>query len=248
MGIRVHTSSERGTMPSDECICVAWTPNWLSCCQYWLCHPSRHCSHFWHDERAATTNREEIFVRKEKSEESCSGGVVSMMRPKTYFSDIFIQMCGSHANSMPVRPEFCMSEYCWLLFFCFLFRFVFGSCIYLLLMSCHDMHVRWNIRANVCNQLNVSVRLCGFCLHFFRIFATFRFICGENWNILTTNTTPSSSNRSVLHESKHSLSFIQTIETWKCIVCQWRRDCASSAVRIFVAYVYLFDRNHLNCI
>lgn len=28
------------------CGCAAWTPNWLSCCQYWLCHPSRYwCSH-----------------------------------------------------------------------------------------------------------------------------------------------------------------------------------------------------------
>lgn len=74
---------------------------------------------------------------------------------KNIFDDIFIQMCGSHANSMAARSAsvFIFTFFC---FVCWLLS------IDLLLMSCHDMRVRWNIRANVCNQLNVSVRFMRF--------------------------------------------------------------------------------------
>lgn len=48
MGIHVHTLCARGVRCAKHrlCVCAAWTPNWLSCCQYWLYHPSRYwCSH-----------------------------------------------------------------------------------------------------------------------------------------------------------------------------------------------------------
>lgn len=166
-----------------------------------------------------------------------------MMRPETYFRYIYSDVwfaCEFNA-SRRVEQERVFSFF---IFVCSSVLCLIRVSDALLLMSCHDMRVRWNVRANVCNQLNVLVRLCGFCLRFFRILPHFDLFAVRIETYWRQSPSPlSSPNRFVCcAHSKHYLSFMQTIVTWKCIVCHWQTDCASAAstLRQFQLHMFIY--------
>lgn len=154
----------------------------------------------------------------------------------------------------PSRARASVFFFHFLFFYSFLSSSVLCSILVsdaLLLMSCHDMRVRWNIRANVCNQLNVLVRLCGFCLRFFRMlphFDLFAVRIETYWR--QSPSPPSSPNRFVCAFETLFVIYADNCNTkMHCLpLTDGLCVCCLESSTNSVAYVYLCDENQLESI